>query len=135
MRSRRLWASAGALAVVVAVVVGGATTAIGKGSNGKSVLKIGWAQDPQTLNPFVGLDEETPYIVRFTVDAGSQRQGIGRKAVELVLAELRTRGHDEVEVSFVPAPNGAEGFWRRLGFEPTGRAVHGEPVFARSLGS
>jgi peptide/nickel transport system substrate-binding protein len=58
MRSTRLWASAGALAVLIALVVGGATTAIGKGSNDKSVLKIGWAQDPQTLNPFVGLDEE-----------------------------------------------------------------------------
>ena len=27
-------------------------------SGGKSVLRIGWAQDPRTLNPFVGLDEE-----------------------------------------------------------------------------
>jgi peptide/nickel transport system substrate-binding protein len=28
------------------------------GAGGGSVLRIGWAQDPQTLNPFVGLDEE-----------------------------------------------------------------------------
>ena len=27
-------------------------------SSDKSVLRIGWGQDPQTLNPFVGLDEE-----------------------------------------------------------------------------
>lgn len=28
------------------------------GDSGTSVLRIGWAQDPQTLNPFVALDEE-----------------------------------------------------------------------------
>jgi peptide/nickel transport system substrate-binding protein len=28
------------------------------GDSGSSVLRIGWAQDPQTLNPFVALDEE-----------------------------------------------------------------------------
>jgi diamine N-acetyltransferase len=84
---------------------------------------------------FVGTDEDTPYIVRFMVDAGSQRQGIGRRAVELTLAELAQQGFTEVEVSFVPAPNGAEGFWRRCGFEPAGQVRHGEPVFTRSLAS
>ncbi len=29
------------------------------GDSSGSVLRIGWAQDPQTLNPFIGLDEES----------------------------------------------------------------------------
>ncbi|MBM3666065.1 MAG: ABC transporter substrate-binding protein [Actinobacteria bacterium] len=48
-----------ALAAIVAVLVapaGAQETTTEDG--GKAVLKIGWGQDPQTLNPFVGLDEE-----------------------------------------------------------------------------
>ncbi len=48
-----------ALAATVAVLVapaGAQDTTTDDG--GSSVLKIGWGQDPQTLNPFVGLDEE-----------------------------------------------------------------------------
>ena len=29
------------------------------GDSGEDILRIGWAQDPQTLNPFIGLDEES----------------------------------------------------------------------------
>jgi peptide/nickel transport system substrate-binding protein len=35
---------------------------------GKAVLKIGWAQNPQTLNPFVGQDEEDYTIWALTWD-------------------------------------------------------------------
>jgi len=34
----------------------------------KSILKIGWAQDPQTLNPFVSLDEEAFNVWSMTFD-------------------------------------------------------------------
>jgi peptide/nickel transport system substrate-binding protein len=34
------------------------TTSAGAQKEDKQVLKIGWAQDPATINPFVGLDEE-----------------------------------------------------------------------------
>ncbi len=48
-----------AFAVAVAVI-GAAIPAMAQDepSSDDSVLRIGWAQDPQTLNPFVGLDEE-----------------------------------------------------------------------------
>lgn len=57
----RLWKLIGAIAAValvslVAVASGGAAEEEGSESN--AVLKIGWAQDPSTLNPYVGLDEE-----------------------------------------------------------------------------
>ena len=45
-------------AVALAVAVGARRRPRADSQQGKSVLKIGWAQDPQTLNPFVGQDEE-----------------------------------------------------------------------------
>ena len=45
-----------ALAALVLAAPGGAAEGGGSGSGG--VLKIGWAQDPSSINPYVGLDEE-----------------------------------------------------------------------------
>jgi diamine N-acetyltransferase len=67
------------------------------------------------------------------VDAARQRQGIGRRAVERLVEELREQGWTTLETSFLPVADGAEGFWRRCGFTDTGRTLHGEPVFAREL--
>jgi peptide/nickel transport system substrate-binding protein len=51
-----------ALVVAAAVLFAAWLAAPGRaqdaGSGGGNVLRIGWAQDPQTLNPFVSLDEE-----------------------------------------------------------------------------
>ncbi|HEY6759322.1 MAG TPA: GNAT family N-acetyltransferase [Baekduia sp.] len=73
-------------------------------------------------------DMEAPYLVRFMIDHGHQRHGLGRRAVRLLLDELRARGHTTLELSYVPIPGGAEGFWLRCGFEPTGREHGGENV-------
>jgi peptide/nickel transport system substrate-binding protein len=56
MRARLL-----AAAVVLLACLGGGLLATGAGAQDggdKTILRIGWAQDPGTLNPFVGLDEE-----------------------------------------------------------------------------
>lgn len=47
-----------ALALLAAVAMPAAADESGSGDGG-DVLRIGWAQDPQTLNPFIGLDEES----------------------------------------------------------------------------
>ena len=47
-----------AATAVVATSAGGAQGTQGASANGGTVLKIGWAQNPKTLNPFVGQDEE-----------------------------------------------------------------------------
>ena len=52
-RTIGLLVAAVALAVAVASPV-----AAGDSQQGKSILKIGWAQNPSTINPFVGQDEE-----------------------------------------------------------------------------
>jgi peptide/nickel transport system substrate-binding protein len=63
MRIRSIWTKAGVLAAAVALTA--AVVALPAGaqdtdseSGEQHVLKIGWGADPQTLNPFVALDEE-----------------------------------------------------------------------------
>jgi len=81
----------------------------------------------------VEVETGTPYLVRFMVDAEHQRAGVGRLAVELLVAELRAAGWSALETSHAPGAGGPGGFWRRCGFEPTGRELHGEPVLVRAL--
>jgi diamine N-acetyltransferase len=81
----------------------------------------------------VEVEAGTPYLVRFMIDAGHQRGGIGRRAVELLVGELRAAGWSVLETSFVPGEDGAGGFWSRCGFRATGRERHGEPVVERAL--
>jgi diamine N-acetyltransferase len=82
---------------------------------------------------WVQTDEEVPYLVRFMVDHGHQRRGIGRQAVGLLLDELRAAGHRELELSYVPIRRGAERFWLGCGFAPTGREHGGEKVVRMEL--
>jgi len=53
------------MAAMAALIVAAATLSIpaaaqdeGASTGGESVLRIGWSQDPKTLNPFVGVNEE-----------------------------------------------------------------------------
>jgi peptide/nickel transport system substrate-binding protein len=58
-RGRSVGAVVAALVATVALVVAVALPATAQDSGQENnVLRIGWGQDPQTLNPFVGLDEE-----------------------------------------------------------------------------
>lgn len=82
----------------------------------------------------VKADDAVPSIVRFMVDVSRQGRGLGRRSVALLAEELRAAGRTRLETSFVPVSGGAEGFWRRCGFEDTGRTHDGEPVFALELG-
>jgi diamine N-acetyltransferase len=96
-------------------------------------LAIYAGEDPVGV---VMLEEEDGrhYIVRFMVAASRQGEGIGRRAVEAVVALVRDRGIDELSTSYVPAEDGAAGFWRAMGFEETGEVEDGEPIAARRLG-
>ena len=59
-----------ACAVALTVAIAGAPAGAQDGSEagGGDVLRIGWGQDPQTLNPFVGLDEEDYTVWALTWD-------------------------------------------------------------------
>jgi diamine N-acetyltransferase len=82
---------------------------------------------------WVQTDEPVPYLVRFMIDHHEQGKGIGKAAVALLLDELRAAGHAELELSYVPVPGGAEGFWLGRGFVPTGREHGGETIVRMTL--
>jgi peptide/nickel transport system substrate-binding protein len=60
MRLKSMWTMTGVLAaiVVLAIAVASPVGAQDTGTEEKPVLKIGWAQDPATLNPFTEVNEE-----------------------------------------------------------------------------
>lgn len=69
-------------------------------------------------------DERLFYIWRFMVDARFQHQGIGRRALELLVEEARGDGAEAITLSVVPGPHSAMAFYETFGFEATGE-VHG----------
>jgi len=97
-------------------------------------LRAIYADDEPVGVLWLTTDRPVPYLVRFMITAQRQRGGIGHSAVELLAQELREAGSTELEVSVVPAKDGAEGFWRRCGFTDTGRQnSFGERIFIREL--
>ncbi|MGB0119726.1 MAG: ABC transporter substrate-binding protein [Solirubrobacterales bacterium] len=58
MRLKQVGTLAGIVFAAIALLFAVASPATAAGDSENDVLRIGWAQDPQTLNPFVGLDEE-----------------------------------------------------------------------------
>jgi RimJ/RimL family protein N-acetyltransferase len=68
------------------------------------------------------------FLWRLLVDARHQGRGIGRRALRLVAEQLNSEGEIVLKTSWVEAPGGPEGFYRQLGFEPTGEIDDGEVV-------
>ena len=59
--------------------------------------------------------------------------GFGKQAVLQLIEYVKTRPNAEaLLVSYVPAEGGPEGFYRKLGFEPTGD-MEGDEVVARLI--
>ena len=64
---------------------------------------------------------------RFLIDRRHQRRGYGRRAMRLLLAELRARpGAVGLRRSYVPGEGGPRDFYAGLGFAETGEVI-GEP--------
>lgn len=75
--------------------------------------------------PHVGRPD--PYLWRLVVDVRHQGRGIGRRAVEQIIADRRAAGCTAITVSYVADQPGAPArFYERLGFVPTGRVDDGE---------
>jgi diamine N-acetyltransferase len=72
-------------------------------------------------------------IWRLNVSARHQGAGYGRFAVEAVLDEARRRGSDRATVMWKPGESGPEGFYRKMGFEPTGQTFAEQAVGAIAL--
>jgi diamine N-acetyltransferase len=79
------------------------------------------------------------YLCRLTIGAEHQGKGYGRFAVEALCQEAVRRGQHGLTVSYHPYQHGPEGFYRRLGFYPTGEynedGVVAERVFSTGAAS
>lgn len=81
-------------------------------------------------------DVEKPeyFLWRFMIDARYQKMGFGKRAVELLIAHVRTRpGAKQLLVSCVPGEGSPCPFYEYLGFEYTGEVDHGEKVLSLNL--
>ena len=72
------------------------------------------------------------YLWRLNIGAGYQGKGYGRFAVEAVCQEAARRGKRRLTVCYHPYQHGPEGFYRRLGFRPTGE-YHQDEVMAERI--
>jgi diamine N-acetyltransferase len=81
-------------------------------------------------------DSENPeyFLWRLMIAGPYQGKGYGRKATELLVEYVKTRpGARELSTSYVPIEGGPEGFYRKMGFEPTGEVDDGEIVVRLTL--
>ncbi|MBA3311258.1 MAG: GNAT family N-acetyltransferase [Nocardioidaceae bacterium] len=75
-----------------------------------------------------------PYLWRLLIDRLRQRRGIARRAIGLLVEQLRRDGHTTLVTSWGEGPGSPRPFYERLGFVPTGVIVDGETVARLSLG-
>jgi diamine N-acetyltransferase len=71
------------------------------------------------------------YLWRLNIGAGHQGKGYGRFAVEAVCQQAARRGQHRLTVCYHRYQHGPEGFYRRLGFHPTGKYHEDEVVAER----
>jgi diamine N-acetyltransferase len=74
------------------------------------------------------------YLWRFMIDAQYQRNGIGQKALELLLEHVKTRpGASALTTSCVPGEGSPGPFYETMGFVYTGEEDDGELIMRREL--
>jgi diamine N-acetyltransferase len=94
--------------------------------------------DGDTPVGFVMLDDDsskqTYFLWRFMIDARHQGRGLGRRALEQVIAYVRTRpGARELLTSVVPGEGTPGPFYESMGFRYTGEEDGGERVMRLPL--
>ncbi|MBS1674388.1 MAG: GNAT family N-acetyltransferase [Actinobacteria bacterium] len=65
---------------------------------------------------------------RINVDADDQGRGVGRFAVESLIAEAVKRSFHHLDVIYEAGDGGPEAFFRRVGFEPVGETEYAEVI-------
>ena len=65
---------------------------------------------------------------RFMIDAEHQGKGYGRQAIGLLVDHVKSNPRaTELLTSYIPGEDSPKGFYLKMGFEHTGKEVHGEP--------
>jgi diamine N-acetyltransferase len=79
-------------------------------------------------------DKPEYFLWRFMIDARYQGMSFGRRALELLVAHVRTRPNaTELLTSVQPGEGGPLPFYEKLGFELTGEIDDGEAVLRLKL--
>lgn len=74
------------------------------------------------------------FLWRFMVDAEHQGQGVGKRAVELLIDHVKSRpSATEFLTSVVQEKGGPQGFYEKLGFQLTGECEEGEALMRLPL--
>lgn len=74
-----------------------------------------------------GIDCPGVYLWRLMIARPFQGKGIGKKAIELVVRDLKARGIRELYTSYGLGEASPEGFYKGLGCVPTGDSYGEEP--------
>jgi diamine N-acetyltransferase len=103
--------------------------AIYAGDHPVGFLMLSWdvtPDPPRIIGPW--------FLWKLLIDERHQLHGYGREAVRLVADVVRANGAAELLTSCVPAGDGPEPFYRRIGFTPTGELdENGEIILALRL--
>ena len=76
------------------------------------------------------------FLWRLMIAAPHQGKGYGRRAIELLIEHVKTRPNaTALYTSHREGPGGPGGFYRALGFVPTGEMEEGEHLLRLELGS
>jgi len=74
------------------------------------------------------------YLWRFMIDAKYQHQGYGRKALNLIIERVREKPKAKaLTLSVVRAESSADAFYKKFGFDFTGKVEEGEHVMKLAL--
>jgi diamine N-acetyltransferase len=80
-----------------------------------------------------GIDCPGVFLWRFMIAGPYQGKGYGKKAIECLLAHLRSQGATELYTSCGQGEVSPEGFYRKMGFVPTGDHYDDEIEMVRAL--
>ena len=79
-------------------------------------------------------DKPRYYLWRFMIDERFQGQGYGAAALELIHDYVRARpGGTEIYLSYDPKEGGPEHFYKKYGYQDTGRIEDGEHEAVKQL--
>ena len=82
---------------------------------------IMYGKDPEDNNEY--------WIVRLMIDTQYQKNGFGRKALEIIIEKIKQdKSHNKIKISTEPENIIAMKLYNKLGFNETGEINHGEAV-------
>ena len=84
----------------------------------------------------LSIDREKPefYLWRFMIDSAHQKKGYGKRAMELLIEEVRAQPEaKELTLHVMDLPHSAQTFYEALGFRATGEVEEDELVMSLPL--